>query len=163
MRFQLLIAPLIFSLAVSVTPVCAAELDNCGTPEHLNNSPHCADQSQFCSDYANMMTVIFSVSSAEGDIDDPKDMLSIIFNSLTATPTNKYQAADAMFQMNFFKSIGYDQSLRLANEFMVFQRELKTRPNHNYRFPFWRIMSDCVGGTLDFLHNDGTDLLPPHP
>lgn len=159
MRFQLIVL-LIFSWAVSITHVSAAGLDNCGTPQHLTNSPHCADQYQFCSDYANMMTAIFSVSSGESGIDDPNEMLSLMFHSFAATPTNKYQVADAMFKMDFFKSLGHDRSLLLANYFIVFQRELKTRGHNNYTFPSWRVVADCVGGTLDFLHNDGTDLLP---
>ena len=126
MRFRLL-APLTFSCAVlGVTPASAESLDNCGTLEHPQSSPHCYRQEQQCYDYGYQVTLLAAIANRHKD---PRDIIALYSGPQPIIGDALRQLVDSI--------LAYKSNGKSADDI---QR---------------RIYGDCIAGTLDFLDNDG--------
>jgi hypothetical protein len=126
MRFRLL-APLIFSYAVlGMMPASAGSLDNCGTLQHPQSSPHCARQEQQCYDYGYQVALLAALANNHKD---PRDIIAL------------YSGPQPI--------IG-DALRQLVDSIIAYKSNGKSTDNTQ-----GRIYGDCIGGTLDFLDNDG--------
>jgi hypothetical protein len=125
-RFRLL-APLTFICAVlGVMPASAGSLDNCGTLQHPQSSPHCVRQEQQCYDYGSQVALLAALANL---YKDPRDII----------------AEDSGPQ----PIIG-DALRQLVDNIIAYKSNGKSTDNTQ-----GRIYGDCIAGTLDFLDNEG--------
>ena len=122
-----LLAPLAFSCAVlGMTTASAGSLDNCGTLEHPQSSPHCSVQEQQCYDYSGQVALLASIGN---HFSDPRDIIATYRGPQPIVGDDLRQLVDNI--------IAYKNKGKSTNDI---QR---------------RIYGDCIAGTLDFLDNDG--------
>jgi hypothetical protein len=132
-RFRLL-APLTFICAVlGVMPASAGDyVDNCGTEQHKNYAPHCVDQFQLCAAYGEEVVNICNIYATD-HYRDPRDIGSMLASMRSQQPV----AGELLGQ--------------LVDKIIAYKDSGKSLSGGHVK----RIYEDCIGGTLDFLDNEG--------
>ena len=133
-RFRLL-APLAFICGVlGVMPASAGDyVDNCGTLHHLNYAPHCVDQFQLCAAYGEEVANLGAIYAAT-HYQDPRDIVSMLPSMMRSTPP-----------------VSGELLGQLVNKIIAYKDSGKSLSGGHVK----RIYEDCIGGTLDFLDNEG--------
>jgi hypothetical protein len=132
------------SCAIGMTPARAGSLDNCGTWGHFQTSPHCMDQVEFCDAYGTEAMNIAFYSTVYSDRRDIAAMLG-------GSQGNPQVLPEGVLERVIDNIIPYREKAGLSTKPPPRSPEDNAASN-----AFWkRVATDCIGGTGDFIDNDG--------
>ena len=142
-----LLSSLVLGFALSVTPVHANSLDNCGSRANPQQSPHCELQIELCFAYGFVTSVIANYSK---HYSDNRDIEASLPAPIGSRPDDMELFNREIVVLHFVGDRLPDLIATIRISKYVDNLIQNSHPSAQVT-----VIDDCIAGTVDFLDNDG--------